>query len=75
MVTITLAVPAELKQRMERFPEMNWSEVARQAFIQRINDMEFLKEFTAKSRITDKDALRWGKELNKRLVSKYLGAK
>lgn len=66
MVTITLAVPAELKQRMERFPEMNWSEVARQAFIQRINDMEFLKEFTAKSRITDKDALRWGKELNKR---------
>lgn len=75
MVTLTLAVPAELKQRMERFPEMNWSEVARQAFIQRINDMEFLKEFTAKSRITDKDALRWGKELNKKLASKYVGAK
>ena len=75
MVTITLAVPAELKQRMEQFPEMNWSEIARQAFIQRINDMEFLKEFTSKSRITDEDALRWGKELNKKLAAKYLGAK
>ena len=31
MVTMTLSVPEELKERMETYPEINWSEVARQA--------------------------------------------
>src|SRR3989344_5713898 len=39
MTTMTLAVPSELKHKMETFPEMNWSEVARQAFMQRIKDL------------------------------------
>jgi len=43
MTTMTLAVPSELKHKMEEFPEMNWSEIARQAFIQRIKDLEFLR--------------------------------
>ena len=33
MVTMTLAVPKDLKERMDSFPEINWSEVARQAFL------------------------------------------
>ena len=45
MVTMTLAVPGELRHKMESFPEMNWSEVARQAFNQKISDLEFLRKF------------------------------
>ncbi len=67
MTTMTLAIPSELKHKMEEFPEMNWSEVARQAFIQRITDLEFLKKFTSDSTMTEKDALRLGKEVNKAL--------
>ena len=71
MTTMTLAVPSELKHKMESFPEMNWSEVARQAFIQRINDLEFLRKFKSDSTLTEKDALRLGRELNKNLAKRY----
>ena len=70
MTTMTLAVPSELKHRMENFPEMNWSEIARQAFIQRIKDLEFLKKFKAKSTLTEEDALRLGREVNKALSNR-----
>lgn len=70
MVTLTLAVPKELKDKMEEFPEMNWSEVARQAFMQRINDLEFIKNFKAKSTLTEEDAIKLGRELNKNLAKR-----
>jgi hypothetical protein len=50
---------------MDSFPEMNWSEVARQAFMQKIIDMEFLRKFKEKSKLTEADALRLGKKVNK----------
>ena len=71
MTTMTLAVPSELKHKMETFPEMNWSEVARQAFMQRIKDLEFLKKFKSDSTLTEEEALRLGRELNKNLAKRY----
>ena len=68
---MTLAVPSELKQKMENFPEMNWSEVARQAFMQRIKDLEFLRKFKSDSTLTEEDALILGRELNKNLAKRY----
>jgi len=65
MTTMTLAVPVELKEKMDSFPEMNWSEVARQAFMQKVEDMEFLRKFKAKSRLAEADALKLGKEVSK----------
>ena len=70
MVTITLAVPEELKVKMDGFPEMNWSEVARQAFMQKVTDLEFLKRFKEKSTFTDDDALRLGKAVSKSLSNR-----
>ena len=32
MANVTVAVPEELKKKMEHVPDVNWSEVARQAF-------------------------------------------
>ena len=71
MTTMTLAVPSELKHKMETFPEINWSEIARQAFMQRIKDLEFLKKFKSDSTLTEEDALRLGRELNKNLAKRY----
>ena len=65
MTTLTLAVPDEMKKKMDSFPEMNWSEVARQAFRQKIEDMEFLRKFKEKSRLTETDALRLGKDVSR----------
>ena len=70
MTTLTLAVPDEMKKKMDSFPEMNWSEVARQAFKQKIEDMEFLRKFKEKSKLTESDALRLGKEVSKEISNK-----
>ncbi len=72
MVSITLSVPEELKIEMDKFPEMNWSEIARAAIKQRLLMLETLKKFTEKSTLTEEDAIRLGKEVNKALAKRYL---
>ena len=67
MVNVTLAVPSELKQKMDSFVEINWSAVAREAFGQKIHDLELIKRFKSDSTMTEVDAVRMGRELNKRL--------
>ena len=67
MVNITLSVPLEIKQRMDTFAEINWSAVARLAFEEKMKDLEFIKEFKSKSKFTENDALRLGKEVSKAL--------
>ena len=70
VVNITLSIPNELKQKMDTFVEINWSAVAREAFHEKIKDMEFLKKFKAKSTLTEADALRLGKEVGKSLSNR-----
>jgi len=60
MTNITLSVPEDLKKKMDEHPIINWSEVARQAFIGKIADLEFLQEFKSKSDLSEKDAVRMG---------------
>lgn len=71
MTTMTLAVPEELKHKMDSFAEINWSEVARQAFLQKISDMEFLRKFKSKSSITAKGAQELGADLSRKLAKRY----
>ena len=71
MVTMTLAIPEELKNKMDTFPEMNWSAVARQAIQERIEMLEKFREFSKNSTMTEADALRMGAEVNKRVAKRY----
>jgi hypothetical protein len=71
MTTMTLAVPNELKQRMDQFKEINWSEVARQSFAQKLSDLQMLQKMKQESTLTDSDALRLGKKINKAVAQKW----
>ena len=55
MPTITVNVDDALKERMERHPEINWSEVTRQAIRDKIEKLELLDELTADSELTEED--------------------
>ncbi|MFW6130852.1 MAG: hypothetical protein ACOC56_06660 [Atribacterota bacterium] len=70
MVNITLSIPKELKRKMDSFIEINWSAVAREAFKEKISDLEFLKKFKEKSKLTEEEALELGKEINKNLAKR-----
>lgn len=72
MVNVTLSIPTDLKHKMENFAEINWSAVAREAFDEKINDLEFIKKFKSKSTLSEKDAINLGKELNKRLAKRRI---
>jgi hypothetical protein len=67
MATMTLSIPTDLKERMDGFCEINWSAVAREAFLEKIKDLEFIKNFKLKSTLTEEDAIALGKEFNKKL--------
>ena len=71
MTTMTLAVDDDLKAKMNNFPEINWSEVARQSFAQKVKDMELIELFKSESTLTEADALRMGREVS-RAASKRL---
>ena len=71
MTDITLSIPPELKKEMEKFPEINWSEVARNSIKQKIIELSFLKELTMDSEITPEEAEKIGKELNLLLSKRY----
>jgi len=71
LVNMTLSIPKELKDQMDQFPEINWSEVARIAIREKITDLNLLKEFTSKSELTEEDALELGRKVNKALSKRY----
>lgn len=43
MVNVTITVPEELKEEMEKHRGINWSEVARRAFEERLKHEEMTK--------------------------------
>jgi len=71
MSTITLSIPEDLKREMEEFKEMNWSEVARAAIRERVAQLAILKSITAKSKLTEKDALEIGRKINKSMHERF----
>ncbi|MEK6899644.1 MAG: hypothetical protein AABX05_00830 [Nanoarchaeota archaeon] len=72
MVSITLAVPAELKIEMDQHPELNWSEVARQAIKEKLALLAKMDKLLSKSRLTEKDALELGRKVNKAAAKRVL---
>jgi hypothetical protein len=71
MVSITLAVPDKLKVEMDKHPELNWSEVARQAIREKVLILHKMDVLLAKSKLTEDDALALGKKVNKALAKRY----
>ncbi|MFA5020071.1 MAG: hypothetical protein WC533_03145 [Candidatus Pacearchaeota archaeon] len=71
MANITLSIPDDLKKQMERFQEINWSEVARAAIKNKLIQVSIVKEIASKSKLTEKDALELGRKINKAMHERY----
>jgi hypothetical protein len=71
MVSITLAVPAEMKHEMDLFPEINWSAVAREAIKKRLEMLEKFREFTKNSTLTEDEALVLGRSVGRSAAKRH----
>lgn len=65
MTNITLAVSEDIKKEMEKFPEINWSVIAREAIKKRLDMLKKFRDFTNNSELTEEDALELGNSLKK----------
>lgn len=74
MTNITLRVPDELKKKMDKLEHINWSAVARTAIERQIRNLEILEEFSKDSTLTEEDAIRLVRELNKRMAKHHHNA-
>jgi len=64
MPTITVNVDDDLKERMEKHPEINWSEVTRQAIEEKIETLEMMDELTSRSELTERDVQEIANKIN-----------
>lgn len=64
MPSITVNVDDDLKNRMERHPEINWSEVTRQAIQEKIETLEVMDELTSGSELTESDVAEIANKVN-----------
>lgn len=71
MVSITLAVPENLKSAMDTFPEINWSAVAREAIKKKVLMLKKFKQFTKDSEFTEEDALQFGREVSTKAMKRH----
>jgi len=73
MPNITLSIPEELHKKMKQITEIRWSEIARRAIEQRINDLEEMNRIASKSKLTQKDVDEISKKIKTRAGLRFNG--
>ena len=63
MVSLTLSVPADLRKRMQRHPQIRWSAMVRSILEQQVDELEEAERIASKSRLSQKDV----KELSEKV--------
>ena len=71
MPNMTLAIPEDLKARMDHFKEMNWSEVARQAIYSKIELLEKMNQMLSKSTLKAADVDQAAYQVNKKIYKRH----
>ena len=74
MVNITLSVPEELKKSLDKHSEINWSEVARQAFKDKLIKLSILEKFSSKFKLSEKEIEELSDKINSELSKKFMGS-
>lgn len=71
MASMTLAIPEDLRAKMKLFPEINWSEIARQAIHQKTRQLDQLNQLLAKSSLSEKDTIEIGRQIKRKVWKRH----
>ncbi len=63
MVNMTLSIPEELYKEIKHHSEIKWSDVARQAFEQKVKELHWMDKLVEKSELTEEDVNRIGHKI------------
>lgn len=70
MASLTLAISKELKEKMEKHKEINWSEIARQAITQKIELLAKMDELLKNSGLTEGETIKLERKVNKKIAER-----
>ena len=71
MTNLTLAVPKDLHNIMQKHKDIKWSEVARQAMWEKARKLDLMDKLLAKSALTEEDALEIGRKIKHGIARKH----
>ena len=74
MVNITLTIPEELKAKLSKHKEVNWSAVIRRELEEHLKRIEIVEAIVQKSKLTKKDVEEIARKVDS-AVAKELGLK
>ena len=72
MTEESVKVPDDLQSKMDQFPDFDWNELIRKTIEDRVTILEKFDRITAKSDLTEQDAIEIGKKMNQDALTKYL---
>ncbi len=61
----TFHISEDIDQKMKKHPEIRWGEIARQTFEEKLAMLDWIDSALSKSKFTDEDAIRIGRQINK----------
>ncbi len=68
---MTLSIPEDLHKKMKKLSDIRWSEVARKAIEQRINDLDVINKIASKSKLTKKDVDEISKKIKRSAAQRF----
>lgn len=71
MANMTLAIPEDLHEQMQKHSEIKWSEVARKAFQKEVRALEIVEKILEKSEFTEQDAEEIGHKVKKEIRKRF----
>lgn len=74
MPNMTLAIPSDLKEKMDRFKEINWSEVARQAIREKMLLLERMNQMLSRSELGAADIEEHSRRIKRKVLGKHKAA-
>lgn len=71
MANMTLAIPDKLHKKMVQHKEIRWSNVAREAFEERIKELDLMDEILKNSKLAEKDAEEIGHKIKGEILKRF----
>ena len=71
MTNLTLALPDDLQQIMEKHKDIKWTEVARQAMWVKAKKLELIDKLLSKSELSEKDAEEIGHRIKQGIAKRH----
>jgi len=68
---MTFAIPKDLHSKMKLRSDVRWSEVARRAIAERIEDLEVMDKICSKSKLTKKDVNEISEKINRSVAKRF----